>query len=199
MKFVIGLGNPEDKYLWTRHNIGFASVENTALAYFKKDPHGLPEWKKESALQSWVYRASEVTFLRPLTYVNETGRVVSALMQRDGADLADFLLVCDDVNLAFGKLRLRGAGSAGGHHGLESVIQAVGSEDFPRLRIGVGTIDMPKDLTGFVLDKFDPSEIKQIDALLKKTAAICREWVENDLESAIKKLSSLQGQAVQDA
>jgi PTH1 family peptidyl-tRNA hydrolase len=199
LKYIIGLGNPEDKYLWTRHNIGFAAIENTALSHFKKDVHVLPDWKKESVLQSWVYRTGEVTFLRPLTYVNETGRVISALMQRDRVGLADFLFVCDDVNLVFGKLRLRAAGSAGGHHGLESIIQTVGSEDFNRLRIGVGRQDMPKDLTNFVLQKFDSLEMKQMETVLAKAASVCREWVERDFESAMKKLSVLQGVTSQDA
>ena len=190
MKYVVGLGNPEDKYLWTRHNIGFAVVEHAALSY-RKDSRVLPNWKKDSQSLSWVYQFGEVTFIRPLTYVNETGRVIVALLR--SVNLADVLLVCDDVNLIFDKLRLRASGSAGGHHGLESVIREIGSEDFSRLRIGVGQQNMPKDLTNFVLGKFSSDEMKQMDQLLLKAASVCREWIEKDFESAMKKLSALQG------
>ena len=191
MKYVIGLGNPEDKYLWTRHNIGFAVVENVALSYYRKDPLILPDWKKDSHLQSWIYQFGEVTFIRPLTYVNETGRVIAGLLK--SVNLADVLLVCDDVNLIFGKLRLRVSGSAGGHHGLESVIREINSEDFLRLRIGVGQQNMPTDLTNYVLGRFNSDEMKQMDNLLKKATSVCQEWVEKDFESAMKKLSILQG------
>ena len=134
MKFVIGVGNPDKIYDKTRHNVGFAIVD---------------------CLFGMITRKAEVLLVKPRTYVNRTGDAVLSLLKKHPKSAPkDFMLVCDDVNLAFGKMRLRESGSSGGHHGLESVIQAFNSEDFTRLRFGVGHEKMPADLTGFVLEKF---------------------------------------------
>lgn len=189
MKYVVGLGNPGDKYLDTRHNIGFAAAQFTADKFYKKDPNAPVAFKSDKYLESHVYQADHAMFLKPQTFMNESGRVVSAVMSKREANITDFLIICDDVNLEFGKIRLRASGSSGGHHGLESVIASTGSDAFARLRIGVGRPDMPADLTNFVLGRFDADEIKLMGALLDKCADVCREWVEKDFESAMKKLS----------
>lgn len=138
-----------------------------------------------------------VTLVKPQTYVNRTGETVSAIEY--GSKGSEILFVCDDVNIGCGKLRLRPSGGAGGHHGLESVIQVLGSEDFPRLRLGVGSPQMPDQLDGFVLGRFDPTEKEKIAVSIKNAAAICREWIEKDFESAVKKLSVLQSTSSADA
>ncbi len=190
MKYVVGLGNPSDKYLGTRHNIGFAVAQFTADKFYKKDAKTPAVFKNDKYLESHVYQADQALFLQPQTYMNESGRAVSALISKREASLKDLLIVCDDVNLEFGKIRLRASGSAGGHHGIESVIAQTASEEFARLRIGVGRPDMPADLTGFVLGQFDGSEIKLMNALLDRCADVCHEWLEKDFESAMKKLSN---------
>jgi PTH1 family peptidyl-tRNA hydrolase len=129
--------------------------------------------------------------------VNRTGDAVISLLKKyprpgDTPGHTDFLFVCDDVNLPFGKMRLRESGSAGGHHGLESVVQAFGSEEFARLRIGVGIENMPNDLTGFVLEKFSELEQKEMEGLLEKAALVCESWITDGLQAARNKLSQLQ-------
>jgi peptidyl-tRNA hydrolase, PTH1 family len=171
LKFVVGIGNPERKYDGTRHNIGFH-----ALDVLRKRLGGRPD----------------VLLIKPDTYVNRTGEAASRLREKHGAALSDFLFVCDDVNLAFGKLRLRGSGSSGGHHGLESVIAAFGSEDFARLRIGVGTEDMPHDLTEFVLEGFTRQEQKELGPVLENAGAVCEAWIAKDLKAATDTLARLQ-------
>ena len=171
MKFVVGIGNPEKKYDGTRHNIGFRALD---------------------AMQKELGKREDVLYIKPDTYVNRTGDSISALCRKYGAVPSDFLLVCDDVNLIFGKLRFRASGSAGGHHGLESVIEALASEDFARLRIGVGRADMPKDLAGFVLERFGKEEEKELGMILDDVVSVSRYWIEQGVKAATDRLSRLK-------
>lgn len=171
MKFIVGIGNPGKKYEGTRHNIGFGVLDAVSA---RKN-------------------LDRKMLLKPDTYVNATGCAVSEVIRKHRLTPSDVLVVCDDVNLQFGKLRLRPSGSAGGHHGLESVIAELGSEEFPRLRIGVGGEHMPKDdLTEFVLGRFTDAEKKALPALLEKTAAVCETWAKDGFDGATNCLSRLQ-------
>lgn len=167
MKFVVGVGNPGRAYAGTRHNIGFAVVD--ALG----DVTG-------------------ARTLKPDTFVNRTGNAVAELVRKHGAKPAEILVVCDDVNLDFGKLRLRASGSAGGHHGLESVIEALQTDAFARLRFGVRTEHMPAELSGFVLEKFSKEEQKRLPEIIGRAAAVCQAWIAHGLEEARLTLSRLQ-------
>ncbi len=196
MLLCVGLGNPGQQYLMTRHNIGFAAVARLANVHYKKDSDG-PIWKFDRTLDADWYACGPALLVQPRTFVNESGKAVARLAGAKGIAPQDFLLVCDDVNLEFGKMRLRPSGSAGGHHGLESVIRETGTEEFSRLRIGVGRTDMPQDLAGFVLKKFDDAEMKRIDeGLLDHAASVCREWIEKGFEAATVRLSVLQGKGL---
>lgn len=172
MKFIVGIGNPGPSYKNTRHNIGFRALDAIKKAS-KADP-------------------KKVMLVKPSTFVNKSGEAVRSLLEKHHFSNQDLLIVCDDVNLGFGKLRLRGRGSAGGHHGLESVIEALGSEDFPRLRIGVGQEGMPKDLTGFVLERFSAEEEKELENILEKVVSVCDSWTKEGLSAATSRLSRLQ-------
>ena len=169
MKFIVGIGNPGRQYEGTRHNVGFAVIARLAAEV-----------------------PPDTRLVRPDTFVNRTGEAVLELRTRHGAETKDVLLVCDDVNLDFGKLRLRPDGTAGGHHGLESVIEALGTDAFPRLRVGVRTASMPGDLTGFVLEKFSAAEAKEIGRIVEKAEQICRTWAREGFEAAQNRLSQLQ-------
>ena len=186
MKYIVGIGNPEKQYDKTRHNIGFR-----VLDYLSARDSGV--WRDKKKVRSRTCSLDEATLVKPETYVNNTGQAVSAILGKGEATAADFLFVCDDVNLAFGKLRFRDSGSAGGHHGLESVISAFGDENFARLRIGVGNEQMPKDdLTGFVLGRFNESEEKELKQILEKIVLICESWVNEGPIGATNCLSRLQ-------
>ena len=173
MKLIIGIGNPGRPYEGTRHNVGFA-----VLGELEKAPAGA--WKKNTLL------------VRPATFVNRTGEAVAALVQKHRPAPGELLVVCDDVNLKFGKLRLRASGSAGGHRGLLSVIEALGSEAFGRLRVGVKNENMPKDLAPFVLRRFDAGEKKELQKILKNAASVCEKWAQEGMDAAMKRLSQLQ-------
>jgi PTH1 family peptidyl-tRNA hydrolase len=166
MPLVVGLGNPGGAYQNTPHNIGFAVVEELARQA------GVP-WKRARG-KSRVAKALDfeppLIFLKPFAYMNRSGGPVQSALARYRMKPSELLVVCDDVNLPFGRLRLRLSGSAGGHKGLQSIIDALGTNDFVRLRIGVGGGEPSADLTDFVLRKF-PLELRDsVTELLERAA-----------------------------
>jgi PTH1 family peptidyl-tRNA hydrolase len=174
LKLIVGIGNPGKKYEGTRHNIGFRVV---------------------GAIQDSGVRLAEGTkLLKPETFVNRTGEAVRQMAKKYRLLQRNILVVCDDVTLDFGKLRLRRAGSAGGHHGLLSVIEGLESEDFPRLRFGIRSAEMPVDLTDFVLGKFSAAEYKRVPALVESAVQVCRSWANEGFEKAQSELGRLQNQ-----
>ncbi len=184
MKFIIGIGNPGTKYQGTRHNIGFEVLDGLAASM---------TWKKNAKLDAWVAEGLEnVLLIKPLTFVNLSGQTIRNVLKYKEAKPEDFLAVCDDVNLPFGRMRLREKGSAGGHHGLESLIEALDSQSFPRLRLGVANSAMPKDLSGFVLGTFNPGEKKDLKKILESAVSVCKSWAEKDFNSAQNQLSQKQ-------
>ena len=191
MKFIIGIGNEDRTYHGTRHNVGFRVVD--LLQSQVKSNSKAARWSKKSDLQALVAQWDENCFLvKSKLFVNNTGVTVSRIQaQNPGVDFSVCLFVCDDVNLKFGKMRLRSTGGAGGHHGLESVIGALGSEDFARLRIGVGIDSLPEDLTDFVLQNFSSEEEKELKVILKKAATVCESWMKDGFQAAQNKLSQI--------
>lgn len=154
MKLVVGLGNPGKKYDGTRHNIGFDVVDALAgrhRAEWEMAPRGI------EALVARL-RSHDTVLAKPLTFMNLSGQAVIELLQFYKIDLPDLLVIVDDVNIETGRLRTRTRGSAGGHNGLKSVIATLGSEEFARMRIGVGRGDTRRDLADHVLAKFDADE-----------------------------------------
>jgi PTH1 family peptidyl-tRNA hydrolase len=152
VKLVVGLGNPGRQYAGTRHNAGFDVLDLLA------ERHRL-DWESAPAnalIAKW--RAASALLAKPLTFMNLSGHAVGELLRFYKIDLADLLIVVDDTNLELGRLRARPCGSAGGHNGLKSIIGAFGTEDFARLRVGVGRGDARRDLADHVLAKFDPDE-----------------------------------------
>jgi peptidyl-tRNA hydrolase, PTH1 family len=156
MKLLVGLGNPGRKYAGTRHNIGFDVVDLVA------GRHRL-EWESAPAdamLARW--RAASVIVAKPLTFMNLSGGAIGELLRFYKIELPDLFVIVDDINLELGRLRARPSGSAGGHNGLKSIIDALGTEEFARLRIGVGRGDQRRDLADHVLAKFDPEERDEV-------------------------------------
>ncbi len=152
MKLIVGLGNPGRAYAGTRHNVGFDVVDLLA------ERHRLA-WESapaEAVLAKW--REASALVVKPLTFMNLSGQAVGDLLRFYKIDLADLFVVVDDVNLELGRLRARPGGSAGGHNGLKSLIGLLGTEEFARLRVGVGRGDARRDLADHVLTKFDPQE-----------------------------------------
>ncbi|MGM0628169.1 MAG: aminoacyl-tRNA hydrolase [Candidatus Fermentibacterota bacterium] len=170
-RLVACLGNPGLRYSLTRHNAGFWAGDVLARR------HGL-SWD-DAGLFSVAHLSRETLLMKPLNFMNRSGRSVSALMDSQGIEPAEILVVSDDVNLELGRLRLKTSGSHGGHNGLRSVIRQLGTSDFPRLRMGVGPPPPVADLAEFVLERL-PRELEEEAAIMAHRAADC---VESILES----------------
>ena len=161
MKLVVGLGNPGNRYNFTRHNFGFLALD----FYFKV--RGL-EWKDKPKFGAMWGREGDTIFIKPQDYYNESGRAVQEFMRFYKIPLDDILVVCDDFNLEFGKLRYREQGSAGGNNGLKSVMATLGTTEFKRLRVGTDNDELRSKMgdVDFVLSKFTPEEKEKLPGIL---------------------------------
>ena len=169
MKLAIGLGNPGRAYAGTRHNAGWMALDEMARrhgAVFHRA--GLrPVQTTKLALDG----VGAVALVKPLTYMNLSGTVLPALMRKSGATPADLVVVLDDVSLPLGTIRVRAGGSAGGHHGLESVIEHVGTQDVARVRVGIGTAAREgRDLKDYVLEPLSAADREALEASAARAA-----------------------------
>jgi PTH1 family peptidyl-tRNA hydrolase len=185
MKLVVGLGNPGGKYRGTRHNVGFEILDVLA------GRHRL-EWeaapKGANALVArWRERAAILA--KPLTFMNLGGPAIVALLQFYKIEVADLFVVIDDVNLDLGRLRTRAGGSAGGHNGLKSVIEALGTLEFARLRVGVGRGDARRDLADHVLATFDADERPIVSETVDRAADAVETFVEQGIEPVMNRFN----------
>lgn len=176
MKLVVGLGNPGPRYRNTRHNVGFWVVDELARRWGVEDA-----WRERD--QALVARQPGGALLaKPMTYMNHSGFAVARLRHFYRIEPSDILVVLDEAALPLGRLRARARGSAGGHNGLKSVIEQLGTTEVPRLRIGVGRQDMREDLADYVLSAFDPDEIETIRAATLRAADAAEMFVAEGIE-----------------
>jgi PTH1 family peptidyl-tRNA hydrolase len=161
---VAGLGNPGRQYLRTRHNLGFMVADRLAAA-------GGAAWSRRSLYESARLRgASECLLVKPSNFMNLSGTAVARALRYHNLGAENLLVVCDDVDLDFGRLRLRAGGSSGGHRGLDSIIQCLGTQDFARLRMGIGRPGAPGRTPEHVLGRFAPEEAAALPSLVAKGA-----------------------------
>ena len=168
MKLIVGLGNPGAQYKGTRHNVGFAVLDELA----RRASLSFESAPSEALMARWrrgAGTADDVLLVKPLTFMNLSGQAVGELTRYYKVDIADLLIVVDEAQLPLGKLRARSRGSAGGHNGLKSVIAHLGDE-FARLRIGVGRGDDRRNLADHVLTRFDKDEAAEVDRMLARAA-----------------------------
>jgi PTH1 family peptidyl-tRNA hydrolase len=166
MKLIIGLGNPGRAYARTRHNIGFDVLDELARrcgVEFRRS------WRFPAELAETVLEGERVVLAKPRTFMNRSGEAAGPLMRKKGMTPADVIAVVDDVDLPVGRLRLRKAGSAGGHNGLKSLIEHLGADQFPRVRVGVGR-DAAGDTVNHVLGTFAPDERPVIEEAVRRAA-----------------------------
>jgi PTH1 family peptidyl-tRNA hydrolase len=187
MKAIVGLGNPGAKYRGTRHNIGFAVVDEIsrrAGVAFESAPANalIAKWRRPDGIA--------VLLVKPLTFMNESGQAVGELTRYFKVELGDLLIVVDEVQLPLGRLRARARGSAGGHNGLKSAIAHLGSE-FPRLRVGVGRgPEGPegrsrRDLADHVLARFDPDEAEEAARMTGRAADASEIFITSGIEAVM--------------
>ncbi len=170
MKLIIGLGNPGAEYKWTRHNVGFEAIDKLAYDFNIQ----VNKNKYKSIYGEGLIFGEKVLLIKPLTYMNLSGECVRDFLAfYKDLELQDILVICDDINLDIGEIRIRKKGSAGGQNGLKNIIYQLGNENFPRLRIGVGQKPENYNLANYVLSKFTKDEDEKIiEGITKATDAI---------------------------
>jgi PTH1 family peptidyl-tRNA hydrolase len=185
MKLVVGLGNPGPKYVGTRHNIGFAVLDYLAAA------PGVGPWRSrfEGQLADTTEGAEQVLMLKPETFMNLSGRAVRAALDFYKLGVSDLLVVCDDIALPLGKLRARAKGSDGGQKGLRSVEEHVGTADYSRLRIGVGSPGEHLDATDHVLSRFKPGERPAVEDAVAQAAQAVLLWVRQGIDVCMNRVN----------
>ncbi len=180
VKLIAGLGNPGATYRGTRHNVGFEVLDELAAR------HGT-SWNAApaDALMARWRTDGDALLVKPLTFMNLSGEAIGALCRYYRIDTADVLIVCDDVHLPIGRLRLRAGGSDGGHNGLKSVARHLGTTDYARLRIGVGRGDVRRDLAAHVLGGFDADEAAGVQEAITRSADAVTLWMTEGLAPAM--------------
>jgi peptidyl-tRNA hydrolase, PTH1 family len=185
MKLIVGLGNPGRKYEQTRHNVGFTVADRLAARFAAG-----PSKEKFDGLAAEASIADQrVLLLWPQTMMNRSGRSVGAAVAFYKLEVADLLVVCDDFNLPLGKLRFRSRGSAGGQNGLDDIIGRLGSEEFSRLRIGIGPLPDQWDAADFVLGRFAAGERQTAEEATAQAADAVVCWLTDGVDVCMNRFN----------
>lgn len=183
MKLVVGLGNPGRSYQATRHNVGFAVLAELA----RRLGAPAPKAKFHGELIETSSDGDKLLLLSPTTYMNRSGLSVREATSFYKLAEEDLLVICDDLNLPLGALRLRRGGSSGGQKGLEDIIARLGNSDFPRLRIGIGPVPPGRDWVSFVLSRFTAEELALVEQAIPKAADAALAWAREGVETAMNR------------
>lgn len=185
MKLIAGLGNPGAKYTNTRHNLGFMAIDRLA----SEMNASFTRMQDDAQVARAHYCGATVMLVKPQAYMNNSGRAIAAIARRNGCAFEDILVLVDDKHLPMGKIRLRTDGSAGGHNGLKSISACLGSDAYPRLRMGIGSEIMAQitELSAYVLSRFRPEEMKQVEEMIEQAtqASVC--WIRDGMEKAMNR------------
>ncbi|MBI5207225.1 MAG: aminoacyl-tRNA hydrolase [Candidatus Firestonebacteria bacterium] len=185
-RLIVGLGNPEPKYRITRHNIGFMIVSE----YARKIGLDLKTKTCNSMIARTIIDGKTIILALPLTYMNNSGKAVKAIMYKYSITCEEILVINDDINLPFGKIRVRANGSHGGHNGLLSIIENLETDKFPRMRVGIGNALPCLDLKTYVLMNFLKEEINQIEKIIIPTSMeIIDTFIKYDITKTMNKFN----------
>jgi len=187
LSLIAGLGNPGIEYAATRHNIGFMLVERLAARW-------RAAWKLQRKFNARLARAEEagrkVVLCQPLTFMNDSGEAIGELVRFYQLPLERLLVAVDDADLPLGQIRLRAEGSSGGHHGLESIEQQLGTRAYPRLRLGIGRrAEAQREITGYVLGRFEAAERKTMEEVLDRALRQVECWLGGGISEAMNKFN----------
>jgi PTH1 family peptidyl-tRNA hydrolase len=186
LHLIVGLGNPGAEYTRTRHNAGFLIVERLAERW-------RADWRYEKKFNARIARAARsagpVLLCEPQTYMNSSGEAVAAVADFYRVPLARLLVTVDDADLPLGEVRLRPGGGSGGHHGLESIEQMLGSRDYARQRVGIGRRDGAREITGHVLGRFSSTETEILDKILTVACGQAEAWLDAGIQKAMSQFN----------
>jgi PTH1 family peptidyl-tRNA hydrolase len=181
MRLIVGLGNPGKEYRETRHNIGFMVVDAIVTR------HDL-RWRTDSDLSyAKNFGGPEFLVVKPETFMNRSGFAVARFADYHNIDRKDLLVVVDEVDLSLGRIRARQRGSAGTHNGLKSVVEQLGTTEFPRLRLGIGRGDSRRDLADYVLSKFEPGELPVLEEFITRAADAAEMFAAEGIEKVMNR------------
>lgn len=183
MKLIVGLGNPGKQYENTRHNAGFMVIDELAQML----DGDLNQIKFKGLVGETRVGAEKVILLKPLTYMNLSGESLIQAVQFFKIRVDDILVIYDDLDTQTGQIRLRLKGSAGGHNGVKSIIHHLGTEEFNRIRVGIGRPAQGKKVVDYVLENFHPEEKKDLMAAVIKAAEAARLWLREPFEQVMNK------------
>lgn len=186
MYLIVGLGNIGQEYVNTRHNIGFQVVEKFAQV----NGIDLNKLKFNSIYGQGNINGKKIFIMKPTTYMNRSGLAVAELSSYYKIPLKNIIVVTDDIDIPFASVRIRQKGSAGSHNGLKSLVNSLGSKDFPRIKIGVGKKHPKQDLASFVLGKFSKEEQPYIEEIIDITIKAIEEIIYNNIDSAMNKYNN---------
>jgi len=185
MHLVVGLGNPGARYVHNRHNVGFRCVRRLAAV------HGLEfRARKGARVARGNLAGRSVLLATPRTFMNESGRAVAPLVRFHKVPLDHLLVIYDDLDLPLGTIRIRPKGGSGGHRGMQSIIEALGSQDFPRLRIGIGRPPEGVDPADYVLQDFSTEEEALIREVLERAIAAVETWLNEGIDEAMGRFNA---------
>jgi peptidyl-tRNA hydrolase, PTH1 family len=190
LHLIVGLGNPGADYARTRHNAGFLVVERLGE---RRRAGWTYEKKFNARLARAEWDARRALLCEPQTYMNSSGEAVGAVAAYYQVDLAGLLVVVDDADLPLGEIRLRPGGSSGGHHGLESIEQHLGSREYARLRVGIGRQRGAREITDYVLGRFSSTESALLNKVLTVATDQAEAWLEAGIQKAMNQFNGVVG------
>ncbi len=188
MKWFVGLGNPGAKYANTRHNVGFMALDRFA----QEQGISITKSQGRAEIGEGVIRGHKVVLIKPMTYMNLSGEAVRAYMQFYKVDLADMVVLYDDLDTEIGKIRLRYQGSAGGHNGIKSIIQHVGTQTFDRIRIGISRPPAGYDIADYVLSPYPKSQTELLDQSLERSCEAMLHALEHPFDRTMAQFNGVK-------
>lgn len=190
-RLIIGLGNPGTQYYKNRHNVGFMAVDEIAQKF--EFDESITSKKFEAEIGISDIGGEEVTMVKPLTFMNNSGKAVSAIANFYKIEPKDILVIYDDIDLELGVIRVREKGGAGTHNGMKSIIQDLGTDAFPRIRIGTesrgGTAPAKQDTSSFVLSNFHGEELQIAEKNIRKVPEIVESWIKEGIDKTMSKFN----------
>ena len=185
MYLIVGLGNPEEEYSKTRHNMGFNTINKIA----KQQKIEVNKTKFEGLYETAIIEGQKAILVKPQTFMNLSGKCVQEFINFYKIDLNNIIVIYDDMDIEPGEIKIRKKGSAGGHNGMKSIIQMLGTEEFPRIRIGIGRPEHNGDEINYVIGAIPEEEIPKLDNGVEKAKEATIEILKNGIDSAMNKFN----------